>query len=124
MFLSFPFPSIVQTKKVEQEDNSMFRSTSSAPSTPSVSSFRSSNTGRSRSKHSGSVAGSRMGTSKSAQGAADDDPTGQIWNLDEDSEYDYGNLAATGHMFEMLQKSVFLIQKILFISLSVLFFQF
>lgn len=96
---------IVQTKKLTQEESaSIFKASSGLPSTPSVSSFRSSNTGRSKSK-AGSVT-SRASLRSGYGPPTDEDPTGQIWNLDEDTEMDYGSMAATGHMFEMLQKQV------------------
>lgn len=69
---------------------------------PSVSSYRSSVTGRSRQSKFMRSASSR-GSERSMDKPVD--PTGQIIELD-DPDSEFGNLNATGFMFDVLQKNV------------------
>ncbi len=98
--------SSVTTKKVIIEDNTYRNGVPGvASTTPSVSSFRSSATGRSRGtggtrSRYGSEKGSNSGHPNSM------DKTGQIMELDDDPDADFGNLSSTGALFDMLQKTV------------------
>jgi hypothetical protein len=101
---------MVITRKVVSETES-FRASipSSNSNTPSVSSFRSSITGRSRgTKSRNGTSHSRTSTTTNAN-----DKTGQIFDLEEDEfdkEFGHGaNFNATGAMFQNLQKQVRLI---------------
>lgn len=64
-------------------------------------------TGRSSATGRGSSRASSRGTSKSTGHGANHavDSTGKIIELDEEGE-DFGTFGTTGHMFDMLQKSV------------------
>jgi hypothetical protein len=89
----------VATRKVVQEDNSYGRIPGLASSTPSVSSYRSSGTGKSRNTTgSGMSRGSRKGSNDPL------DKSGKIIPLDEDGEGDFANLSATAPLFDLLQK--------------------
>ncbi len=91
---------------------------SSHSNTPSVSSYRSSNTGRS--KNTSSNRSHRSTNSKHADG---DDKTGKIFDLDNEFGGEVGGFGATGYLFDMLQKAVgFLRNK--FFYLHLLFYHF
>lgn len=84
----------MQTRKVANNDiyrRDDEKGGSGSPRPPSVSSFRSSNTGTGKSsRKTASVAGSRMGSSQGPN-SAQQDPTGQIIELGDDDD-DYAHL--------------------------------
>ena len=91
----------MSTRKVVAEENSFRRSVPASHSnTPSVSSFRSSATGRSR-----TTTGTRGHRAASKQSDRND-KTGQIMELEGDLDAEFGELGATGYMFNLLEKAV------------------
>lgn len=88
----------VATKKVVIEEP-VFKREDDGNYTPSVGSFRSSATGRSKTSKA-----SRRSTPSNTN--ADLDKTGKIIELDDDLEEEFGSFNSTGQMFDMLQKSV------------------
>jgi hypothetical protein len=96
--INFPFSSSsVSTRKVIPQDNSYGRVAGSSSGPPSVSSYRSSNTGKSKT----TTGSGKSRTSKNS----DMDLTGKIVPLDDD-EGDFANLSATAPLFDLLQKAV------------------
>lgn len=95
------FPTSVSTRKVVNDQTSFRRNVPAASGTPSVSSYRSSATGRSR-----TTSGNRSYRSTNSRATDRDDKTGKIIDLDIDGEFGGLNLNATGYMFDMLQKAV------------------
>lgn len=93
---------LVPTRKVAAEDSGFKRNIpASQSSTPSVSSFRSSATGKSR-----NTMGARSYRSSQSKQQDRLDKTGQIIELDNEVDAEFVDLSATGLMFNMLQKQV------------------
>jgi hypothetical protein len=96
---------IVTTRKVVVEEINFNKGSLTARSgTPSVSSYRSSATGKTRSSSASRTVRS-LGSRGSDRDGKAQDATGQIIELD-DPDNEFGDFNATGSMFEMLQRAV------------------
>jgi hypothetical protein len=97
---------LVATRKVVTEENKFRRNVPSNSATPSVSSFKSSATGRSR-----TTTGTKSHRSVHSKQSDRDhhhaslDKTGQIMELEDDYDGEFSDFNATGQMFNLLEKS-------------------
>lgn len=92
----------MSTRKVVNDPNAFRRGVPSSHSnTPSVSSYRSSATGRSR-----NTSSNRSYRSTNSKHTDRDDKTGKIFDLENEFEGEVGGFGATGYLFDMLQKAV------------------
>ncbi len=99
--LKLRYPQIVATRRVMAEEKSFRRTVPATSGTPSVSSYRSSATGRSR-----GTTGNKSHRSVHSRQSERDDKTGQIMELEDDLDAEFGDFGATGYMFNMLEKAV------------------
>lgn len=96
----------VTTRKVVVEEINFNKGPLSARSgTPSVSSYRSSVTGKTRTSSASRTTRSFGSRGSDRDGSKALDKTGQIIELD-DPDNEFGDFNATGYMFDMLQKAV------------------
>ncbi len=113
---------VVPTRKLPQGASAIFNAdfdvlerTPSVGSHSSVNSFSSFRSGSTKSKTStrprneskrAGTSGSGLDGSNSSREGARQGTTGEIIDMDEDGDGDIGNLNATGHLFDMLLKTV------------------
>jgi hypothetical protein len=96
----FSAPHAVAVKKIALEEPHIPHTFSD---TPSVSSYGGTGSHRSRSS---SRSSKGRGGSAPMRISENQDKAGQIIELDEDGDGDFGNLGSTGFMFDLLQKTV------------------